>query len=80
MGEGNQLQKGKCQGLPATYLGPDLLPLHGPLDLYLDLCQELLLLTMDAKGLCEDSPGDACHCRGHRFHPWSEKIPHAASN
>ncbi|KAI4587000.1 hypothetical protein MJG53_004787 [Ovis ammon polii x Ovis aries] len=54
-------------------VGPDRLPLHAPLDLRLDLCQELLLLTMDAKGRCEDSPGDGCHCRGHRFHPWSEK-------
>ena len=79
MGEGNRLQKGKCQGLPA-YPGPDLLPLHAPLDLRLDLRQELLLLTMDAKGRCEDSSGDGCHCGGHRFHPWSEKIPHAASN
>lgn len=76
MGEGNRLQKGKCQGLPA-YPGPDLLPLHAPLDLRLDLRQELLLLTMDAKGRCEDSSGDGCHCGGHRFHPWSEKISHA---
>ena len=73
VGEGSRVQKGKCQG-------PDLLPLHSPLDLRLDLCQELLLLTMDAKGRCEHSPGDACHCRGHRFHPWSEELPRAVSS
>ena len=37
----------------------------------------LSIITLNVNGLGTSLVESACQCRGHRFNPWSRKIPHA---